>query len=192
MHEWQSLLHIAQMKLEEGKIELSFRRARFSSAFWRRFTSAFSIRSFTVHLQRARSHAASSQLFGSISHDSRSRLQASMNRTVGQQHVSWKHPWSHRWHHLNLVTILTIATVLQWLKYHGVTLAIVLKLLLHYCDSVAMLLFCFFSTQFQNICSYTEHPILRASILTTGKALGTSVCQTNMLLLGLREQKGYF
>ena len=63
MREWQSLLHKAHEKLEEGRVELFLRVARFSSAFCRRFTSAFTIPSFTVRLQRSRSHAASSQLF---------------------------------------------------------------------------------------------------------------------------------
>ena len=58
MREWQSLLHKAHKELEEGKVELLLRRARFSSAFCRGFTSAFTIPSFTVRLQRSRSHAA--------------------------------------------------------------------------------------------------------------------------------------
>ena len=61
--EWQSLLHKAHKKLEEGKVKLFLRLSRFSSAFCRCFTSAFTIPSFTVRLQRSRSHAASSQLF---------------------------------------------------------------------------------------------------------------------------------
>ena len=59
---WQSLLHKAHKKLGEGKVKLFLRLSRFSSAFCRRFTSAFTIPSFTVRLQRSRSHAASSQL----------------------------------------------------------------------------------------------------------------------------------
>ena len=42
MREWQSLPHMGKMRLKEGKVELFLRRTRFSSAFWWRFTFAFS------------------------------------------------------------------------------------------------------------------------------------------------------
>ena len=42
MREWQSLQHMGEMRLKEGKVELFLRRTRFSSAFWWRFTFAFS------------------------------------------------------------------------------------------------------------------------------------------------------
>ena len=67
MCEWQSLLHTAQMKSEEGRVELFLRRARFFSAFVWGFKSALSMTSFTVRLQQARSLVATSKLFGSIS-----------------------------------------------------------------------------------------------------------------------------
>ena len=63
-----------------GRVELFLRRARFSSSFWWRFTSAFVITSFFDRLQQARWHVASSKLFGWISHALRSRLLASLNR----------------------------------------------------------------------------------------------------------------
>ena len=79
--ELQSLLHM--MKLEEGRVELFLPRSRFCSASWWRLMSAFSNPSFTVRLHRARSRAASSQLFGSISHALRSRFHASFNCIAG-------------------------------------------------------------------------------------------------------------
>ena len=80
--ELQSLLHM--MKLEESIVELFLPRSRFCSALWWRLMSAFSNPSFTVRLHRARSRAASSQLFGSISHALRSRFHASFNCIAGR------------------------------------------------------------------------------------------------------------
>ena len=105
--ELQSLLHM--MKLEEGRVELFLPRSRFCSALWWRLMSAFSNLSFTVRLHRARSRAASSQLFGSISHALRSRFHASFNCIAGRStfltpvgnwpyRTSWEmRPLSMRW-----------------------------------------------------------------------------------------------
>ena len=63
-----------------GRVELFLRRARFSSSFWWRFTSAFVMTSFFDRRQQARWHAASSELFGWISLALRSRFLAYLNR----------------------------------------------------------------------------------------------------------------
>ena len=59
MREWQSLRHMGQMRLKEGKVELFLRRARFSSAFWWRFTFAFS---FLLSLSVSSEHDQSQHL----------------------------------------------------------------------------------------------------------------------------------
>ena len=96
MRERQSLLHTTQMKLKEGRVEVFWRRSRFSSAFRWRFTSAFSIPSFTVPLQEARSHTASSQLFGSILDTLRSFLHAFLNRRAVHPNVPTLVNWPYR------------------------------------------------------------------------------------------------
>ena len=66
MRECQSLRHMGQMKLKEGKVELFLRRARFSSAFWWRFTFAFL---FLLSLSVSSEHDQSQHQYNTIQYN---------------------------------------------------------------------------------------------------------------------------
>ena len=90
MCEWQSLLQTTQMKQEEDEDKAVFAAMNEEAVF----AGIALLLSFLVrHDEQARSHAASSQLFGSISRALRSCLHAFLNRRTG--HPNFLTPLHH-------------------------------------------------------------------------------------------------